>query len=307
MARSRKRSKVGGNPVIIPPALSSPSEIRVIAPSGPFDATLFWVSVGWLAQHHRVTFDRSLLNRDGFFAGSDDRRRHELQAALDDPLVSAIVAARGGWGTGRIVDSIDFAGFKRNPKWIVGFSDITTLHAYAWQHGVASLHAANLVSLGQANFCARSQWLQTLAQPCASMKLSGAPLVAGKGRGILVGGNLTVLISLLSRPTFRLPAPCILAIEDVAESSYRIDRLLDSLVNSSALGCIAGLALGQFTECGPGKHRVPVDRVLADWCRRLAVPTVCGLPFGHAEPNHPLVFGASAVVDGTSGELWIDP
>lgn len=292
-------------PVIVPPALEPGSQVRVIAPSGPFDRTLFWTAVGWLSCHQRVTYDRSIFSRKGFLAGSDARRHVELQAAIDDPQVAAVVAARGGWGANRITDSIDFSSLTRHPKWLVGFSDVTALHASAWRYGVASLHASNLVSLGRGDAESRLRWLHALRAPQHSIKMSGQPIVGGRCEGTLVGGNLTIIVNCLSKGRLTLPPRCILALEDVTESSYRIDRLLDTLLNSSLCGCVAGVALGQFVDCESGKFRVPVSQVLIEQFRKLGVPTLSELEFGHGRINLPLPLGQRAMLDCSAGELRV--
>lgn len=289
--------------MIVPPALEPGSEVRVIAPSGPFDRTLFWTAVGWLSCHQKVTYAQSIFSRDGFLAGSDSRRRAELQTAIDDPNIAAVVAARGGWGANRITESIDFSPLARHPKWLVGFSDVTALHVSAWQYGLVSLHASNLVGLGRGDAESRLRWLHALRTPQRSIKMSGIPLVGGRCKGTLVGGNLTIIVNCLSKGRLKLPPRCILALEDVTESSYRIDRLLDTLLNSPLCGCIAGVALGQFIDCEPGKFGVPVAQVLMDQFRRLGVPTLSDLQFGHGRVNLPLPLGQQATIDCAAGEL----
>jgi muramoyltetrapeptide carboxypeptidase len=291
--------------VIVPPSLEPGSEVRVIAPSGPFDRALFGAAVGWLSSRHRVAYDPDIFAYDGFLAGHDVRRRKELQSAIDDPNVSAIVTARGGWGAARIVSSVDFSGLVRNPKWIVGFSDATTLHANAWRMGVASLHAANLATLGNGDADARSQWLRALEDPHHERVIRGIPVVGGRCEGILVGGNLSIIVSCLSRGKLTLPSRCILALEDVSESSYRIDRMLDALLSSNVAGRIAGAVLGQFVDCDPGKYAVSVTQVLRDQFRRFGVPALGELEFGHGHVNTPLLLGQPALLDAQRGELSI--
>jgi len=289
--------------VLTPPALRPGSNIHIIAPSGPFDRALFWRAAGWLSKHHRLLFDRSIFERNGFLAGSDERRRVELQQAIDNPEIGAIVAARGGWGAARFVTSIDFSGLISHPKWIVGFSDPTVLHVRAWQFGVASLHAHNMVGLGRGEKYARDTWLQALEIPDKARVLRGHSLSAGKHNGVLVGGNLSVLFSCLAMGILHFPDNCILAIEDVAESSYRIDRMLNALLASGVMDRVAAFALGQFVDCDAGRHGVPVSEVLKDHIGRIGVPAVMNLPFGHGRVNEPLPLGAQVTLDGTLGEL----
>src|SRR4051812_35970765 len=125
---------------LIPAPLQRGSRIRVIAPSGPFDRTLVLRGMGWLAERYRVEFDLSIFQRNRFLAGSDQRRLDELNCALSDPSLAAIVSARGGYGLTRIAHLAEYAALRRHPKWIVGFSDCTALHVEAATQGVASMH-----------------------------------------------------------------------------------------------------------------------------------------------------------------------
>lgn len=244
-----------------------------------------------------------IFQREGFFAGSDARRRAELQRAIDDPDISAIVVARGGWGAARLVTSLDFGGLLSRPKWIVGFSDPTTLHICAWQTGVASIHANNLVCLGRAEATARQKWLEALESPDKPRVLAGRPSCSGEASGILVGGNLTVLFTCLAAGRLSFPESCILALEDINEPSYRIDRMLCGLFDSGLLDRVAAYAVGQFINCDSGNRGVPVNIVLRKHLERLNVPVVMDLPFGHGNINEPLLFGRRAILDGTRGEL----
>ncbi len=291
--------------MIVPPSLRRGSKLRVVAPSGPFDRTLFWRGVSWLSQYHRPVFDQTIFEREGFLAGSDERRRVEFQCAIDDPEASAIVVARGGWGAARFVNSIDFSGLLAHPKWLVGFSDPTILHVHAWQVGVASMHASNLVGLGRGDDQARENWLQALEFPSKPRVLRGRVLCPGSIAGTLAGGNLTVLVTSLAMGTLRFPDGCILALEDVAESSYRIDRLLHALLSSAVVDRVVAFALGQFIDCDSGNHGVEVSTVLCEQLRRTGVPVVVNLPFGHGSINTPLPLGTPATLDGTRGELSV--
>jgi muramoyltetrapeptide carboxypeptidase len=291
--------------VLIPPPLRTDSIIRVVAPSGPFDRALFWRAVGWLAQSCQVRFDPLIFERNGFLAGSDERRRAEFQSAIDDPAAAAIVCARGGWGAARFSQSLDYSQLLRFPKWLVGFSDPTTIHMNAWRLGVATMHANNLVALGRNDTIARETWLEALRCPMKHRVLRGVAAVAGKVSGALVGGNLTMLTCGLSTGTLSLPDGCILALEDVTESSYRVDRMLNALVSSGALDRIGAVALGEFFECDSGTHQVNVAEVLINHLLPMGIPVVTDLPFGHGRINVPLPLGPLATLDGTRGELHV--
>jgi muramoyltetrapeptide carboxypeptidase len=290
-------------PLVIPPALRPGATVRVIAPASPFDRTLALCGMAFLGERYRVQFDWRMFERDGFLAGSDARRREELARAIAAPDVAAVIAARGGYGITRIVNEIDFAALRRSPKWLVGFSDVTALHLEAQAVGVASLHAHHAAGLGRGDAHARSAWLSALEAPLAPRCLQGQTLRAGIVRGPLWGGNLTVLFTCAVTGRLRLPSGAILALEDVTEVSYRIDRMLSALRVGGHLRGVAGVAVGGFTDCPPGAHRVSVEHVLERELSSWGVPVLTGLPFGHDLPNQPLLLGAEAELDADAGCL----
>jgi muramoyltetrapeptide carboxypeptidase len=290
--------------LVIPPPLRPGATVRVIAPASPFDRTLALCGVAFLGQRYRVELDWRIFERDGFLAGPDERREEELQSAVRAPHVAAIVAARGGYGITRIASGVDFSVLRQSPKWLIGFSDVTALHVEAQAVGVASLHAHHAAGLGRGDAHARARWLAALEQPLAARTLRGKSLHAGGCvRGPLVGGNLTVLFTCAVTGRLRIPPGAILALEDVTEASYRIDRMLSALRLGGHLRGVAGVALGGFTDCSPGVHGVSVEHVLARELDALGVPAVAGLPFGHDLPNEPLLLGVEAELDAERGTL----
>jgi muramoyltetrapeptide carboxypeptidase len=290
--------------MLVPPALRPGDVVHVVAPSSPFDRALVLRGMGWLGERYRVRWDRTLFDRHGLFAGTDNRRLDELSRALAAPSVRAIVAARGGYGLTRIAHQLDFAEFRRSPKWIVGFSDITALHVEATRLGIASIHAENVAGLGRGDAHARAQWISALEYPNQPRVLRGTECWrSGTAEGVLAGGNLTLLFTCAAAGRLALPSPCILALEDVSEAAYRIDRMLSALAAGGALAPVRAVVLGDFEDCGPGKSGIPVRSVLEDCLGSLGVPILAGLPFGHGRHNAPLAFGRRACVDASKGEL----
>ena len=289
--------------LVIPPPLRPGSIVRVIAPASPFDRTLALCGIAFLGERFHVQFDWSIFERDGFLAGSDDRRQRELERAIAAPEVAAIVAARGGYGITRIASHVDFTPLRRSPKWLVGFSDVTALHVEAQAVGLASLHAHHVAGLGRGDARGRERWLRSLEAPLAARELLGVRLAPGRARGPLVGGNLTVLFTCAVTGRWRLPAGAILALEDVTESSYRIDRMLSALRLGGHLRGLAGVALGGFSACPAGPHGVPVEQVLERELGALGVPVLSGLAFGHDLPNEPLLLGVEAELDADGERL----
>ncbi len=293
---------------VIPAPLQPGSRVRVIAPSSPFDRTLVLRGMGWLSERYRVEFDWSIFEREGFLAGSDGRRLDELNRALRDPTLGAIVAARGGYGLTRIAHLADYGALLRNPKWIVGFSDITALHVEAQALGIASFHGPNAAALGRSDDWTRQRFVRALEAPSEPMVFEGLePRQPGVASGVLVGGNLTLLLTCQASGRLRLPHGAILVIEDVTEASYRIDRMLSALLASGALDSVAGVVLGDFTDCPDGPHRVPLRRVLDERLSELRVPVVAGLRFGHARYNEFVQLGAFAELDASAGRLTVKP
>jgi muramoyltetrapeptide carboxypeptidase len=291
---------------VVPKALRPGDRIRVIAPSSPFDQELFFRGVGWLAERYQVELGEHVLSRHGFLAGDDAARLADLEAALGARDIAAIVAARGGYGAGRIAHLANWTALRDAPKWLVGFSDTTLLHLEAQRVGVCSLHADNAAGLGRADSVARADWLAALERPCEARTLRGTHAIrAGVARGPLLGGNLTLLFTAQAAGRLTLPSGVILAIEDVTEASYRVDRMLSALFASRALDAVAGVAVGDFTDCPAGPHGVPIESVLEERLATLGVPVLAGLTFGHGRPNTPLPFGLEASLDSAQLSLEI--
>ena len=193
--------------VIIPPALRPGDLVAVVAPSGPADEVLVWRGLGWLAGRYRLRYDRGVLARAGYLAGSDARRCEELCAAFADPEVRAVLAARGGYGLSRFAHQLDWAAFAASPRWIVGFSDVTALHVEAARAGVASVHGPNVTGVGRSNARARASLLAALEEPLAPRAYDRLRVLhEGAAEGPLFGGNLTMLHACAAAGRLQAPA-----------------------------------------------------------------------------------------------------
>jgi muramoyltetrapeptide carboxypeptidase len=294
--------------VLYPPPVLPGDTLRIVAPSGPFDKTLFYRALAWLGQRYRVIWSRGILERRGYLAGSDQRRLDELNEALRDPHARALIAVRGGYGATRIAAGADFASLARHPKWCVGFSDFTALHLEALRAGVASLHAQNLGALGRADEVARAAWLEALERPLACRTFSGlAVLSPGRATGTLVGGNLTMLFTAAASGQLALPRGVILFFEEVNEAPYRIDRMLTALCASGHLDAVAGFCVGDLAGDGQHGARREACRAVLDCLGHLGVPILAGLPVGHGLVNLPLPLGLPARLDAALGALIVNP
>jgi muramoyltetrapeptide carboxypeptidase len=284
----------------LPPPLAPGDVVAVVAPSSPFPREELWRGLAWLGLRYRLSAGAGLLARDGFLAGSDARRAGELARAMRDPAVKAVVAARGGYGAMRILDAVPWDELGRRPKWLVGFSDVTALHAAAWAAGVASVHAPNVTGLGRdGSPSLRAAWLAAVERPSAPRAWRGLRVVrGGRAAGPIVGGNLALLHAMAAAGRLTVPPGAVLALEDVTEAPYRVDRMLTSLRLGGHLARASAIVLGGFEKCAAGPDGRTVDEVLDERTRDLGVPVLAGAPFGHAHPNEAFVLGAPVRVEG---------
>jgi muramoyltetrapeptide carboxypeptidase len=277
--------------------------VRVIAPSSPFDVAEFEAGVARLATRYRVSFDPSIFARRGFLAGDDARRRAELEAAIEDPSVDAIVAVRGGYGAMRIVAGIDPARLSARPRVLVGLSDVTALHALWARAGVSSIHGAMVTALGRAPEALVERWFAALEgappAPVGGLVHLAGPRVTAEGP--LLGGNLTLLAAMVGTPLAMPLAGAILFLEEIGEAPYRIDRMLTQLRLSGALDEIAGVVLGTFTRCDPRADGTTALETVRERLDELGVPVLAGIPAGHDEEGIELPFGAPVAIDARRG------
>lgn len=293
--------------MILPPPVRSGDVVRVIAPSSPFDpdalARGLAVLSGTLGLRPRMRSD--LAARHAYLAGDDARRIEEWREAVADDEARAIFCARGGYGAMRLLPDVDPAPLLARPKALVGFSDVTALHAVLNRAGLATVHGPVVTQLGRAPADAVRHLGALLSRagapgPAREAPGPGADLVAGRtlrpGRasGPLLGGSLTLLAHLQGTPFAPRLDGAILLLEDVGEKPYRIDRYLTQLWLAGALAGVAGVALGQLTGCDDG------DVLAADVVREavlaLGVPAIEGLPSGHEDANFAVPLGARATL-----------
>jgi muramoyltetrapeptide carboxypeptidase len=291
-----------------PPAPLQPGDrLLVIAPSGALrDRTAFDQGVEiWRSRGYQVELSPGFDDRWGYLAGSDQTRRRQLQAAFDDPTCRGILCARGGYGGARILEDWDWNN--PEPKWLVGFSDITSLLLSLSLQGVSGVHAPLLTTIAAEpdwSIQRLFDWLE--GRPVAP--LTGKGWGNGQASGFLLPINLTVATNLLGTPIQPDFANAILAIEDVGEAPYRIDRMLTQWRLCGIFQQIKGIAIGRFSQCTAPAH-IPsftVEEVLRDRLGDLNLPIVSDLPFGHDGVNAALPVGIPAHLDGDLGVLTCD-
>ncbi len=307
--------------LIRPPGLSRGSRIALVAPAGPLlDRDDLARAEGLCrALGYEPALGRNTGERHGYFAGTDDQRLADLNDAIRDPDLAAIWCIRGGYGTTRILDRVDFDALGRRPKPLIGYSDITAVLNAATRHtGVVTFHAP-MARAAMPPF-SRRHFERVLAghQPAGRLERLPEPagvllprenrivtLRGGVAEGPLAGGNLTLLQCLLGTPHFPDLDGAILFLEDVGEDLYRVDRMLAHLRLAGALDRLAGLAVGRFTEL---KRATPdgalgYDEVLATYFLPLGIPAAYGFPIGHIDDQWTLPLGVRARLDADAGEL----
>jgi muramoyltetrapeptide carboxypeptidase len=290
--------------LIRPPHLSEGDVVRIVAPSGPVREADLEAGAMLLAKRYRVRYDPAALFRaEGFLAGPDEHRLHELQAALADPQCKAVFLARGGYGLLRLLPFIDRARLRAAPKPIVGFSDGTALCALAATAGVASIHGPLVTQLPRLPDGDRQALFGLLERPGQGLLLSELEtLIPGRVQGPLLGGNLEVFSRLLGTPFLPDLRGAVLFLEDVGERPYRVDRLITHLDLAGVFDMVSAVVVGEFKDClEPQNDKRPpspsVSEVLEERLGRLPIPVAIGGKFGHGDSNAPLPYGTLVELD----------
>ncbi len=298
--------------------LPAGSLIAVVAPAGPAPGRLDRLPALYGAAGYRCRIYPGCQLDTGYLAGPDATRLADLHAALADPDVAAIHALRGGYGSMRLLDGVDVALLRSNPKLLIGYSDVTALHALWCRHGLPSLHApmpasdllrADADAAASPAYAADRDALFELlrhgvraGEAWAPPLAPGALQVAGQAEGRLMGGNLSLVAALLGTPWAWAAEGAILLLEDINEEPYRVDRLLTQLRLAGVLQAVGGFVLGSFTE------RASPAVVLQQMLGGLGKPVLGGWPAGHGAPNRPLPLGVRVQIQVPSpAERWGSP
>lgn len=286
-----------------------------MAPGGPVAAEPvergMAVLAGWGL---RPRLGRHALGRHGFLAGTDEQRAADLAEAFADPAVRGVFCTRGGYGTQRVVDLLDMAAVRRDPKVVCGYSDITALHLALWRTArLATLHGPVVAWDDQRCPAESAESLRVAVMDAAptvvvrSSREASAPVVVpGRASGTLLGGNLSMLATSVGTADLPDLSGAILLIEEIGEPPYRVDRLLTQLRRSGVLADLAGVALGQFTGCAD-RQGVDIAQVLGERLGDLGVPVLGGLPLGHGQTPRTVGLGVPAALDAATGTLTVSP
>ena len=286
--------------ITIPVRLHPGDTIGIVAPAGPYDRDTFARGIGYLKElGFKVLTPPGLLDVDGcrYLAGSDPHRARFINQLFADNRIDAIICARGGYGSIRILTLLDYQAIADNPKVFIGFSDITVLlTVLADRSGLATFHGPVVTSLADAPVETRNSLMQAVSSDIKlEIKVSrGITINPGSASGIVCGGNLATLCHLVGTPFAPNFSDKILFIEDRAEAPYKIDRMLTHMKLAGCFENLAGIALGHFEDCGPLND---VYQIIAETFRDEPFPILAGLDAGHGQHNRTLPFGIEATLD----------
>ncbi len=293
--------------ILRPPALQPGDLVAVVAPAGPFDSALLEKGAAiWRDRGFVVQISPELKQRREYLAGDDDHRLKLLEAALSDPAVKAVVAARGGYGSLRLLDRLNLESLARQPKIVIGFSDLTALQLDLWrQRRLVTFSGPMMASrqLIEMNAPEREVYFATLRNTDPPPPLAAKQIIrptAKTANGWMMAGNLTMLCCLAAAQ--RLPDlhGAVLLIEDVNEAPYRVDRALTALRLGGHLENLAGLVCGSF---GPEIDDATLHRILLDCLRDSAFPILSGAEYGHDGPNRLIPLGVPVEFDSFSRQV----
>lgn len=278
--------------------------VALVAPSSPFDTEEFTKASSILeCRGYRAICGKHASERKGYLAGSDLERAEDLVQAFSDPSIAAVVCIRGGYGSGRLLDWLPFSILSQNPKILLGYSDITFLHAaFHRQLGWVTFHGPNFIEMSDEGFPSTATVFSALeGKEEFAWKIDDHHVIRdGSGEGKIIGGNLTCFAHLIGTPYFPDPSGSLLFVEDRGEALYRLDRTFTQLKLAGILEHIRGLILGSFQDCGPPEE---IWDVVLEHTHAFSFPIVCGLPFGHGLENDVLPLRLPFFLDTRQGIL----
>lgn len=294
---------------IYPSSLNPGDKIAILAPAGPMDPSVVDSAAMVLRQvgYDPIVFPTA-YGKHGYFSGTEAERTADLKAALTDPEIRAVLCARGGYGAALILDSLATIPLEKDPKWVIGFSDISALHALMASRNIASIHSsmAKQIALGpdDPDNATLFEILQGRMPRYVFSPDSCNHL--GKATGRIVGGNLAVIQALINTPYDIIQPNTILFIEDVSEPIYKIERIVYQLRMAGILSRLKGLIIGQFTDYQPDALHPDMNdmfaKALADYPD---LPVAFNIPIGHVDHNVPIVESAWATLDITPQEVTL--
>ena len=289
---------------IAPPPLAPGDTLGVVAPAGHFDTDRFHRGLAVLeSMGFRTAYDETVFGRNRYLAGSDTQRAEQINRYFKDDGIKAVICARGGFGALRILSSLDYPSIRLNPKRFIGFSDITALlYTLNARCGLITYHGPNVTALSTATKDSK-RWLchaLTSNVPPQGRLKGGITLQPGTASGQVIGGNLTTLCHMIGTPFQPDLRGRILLLEDIAEATYRIDRMLTQMKLAGLFEEVAGIALGSFRRCG---NMDEIFTIVVDILGEYRMPISAGFPVGHQRRNLTIPLGIQATLDADEKRL----
>lgn len=288
--------------MIQPPFLQKNDTIGIVSPGRKLDTETIDAAIRIIESWgFRVRLGKNIFsNNHAYMAGTDQERLTDLQAMLDDTSVQAVVCARGGYGTTRILDTLDFRSFIKEPKWICGFSDITALHLKLQAIGIKSIHSTMPVLFSKSESGSSVQALQKIltGQKIVLLGKKNLRNKEGEAKGELIGGNLSLIIDSLGTNSEIDTENKILILEEVDEYFYRIDRMMTHLKRAKKLDRLAGLVIGYMTDIKESELAFleSIEDIILNHTRGFSFPVAFSFPVGHENPNLPWIQGSKAAL-----------
>ena len=295
----------------IPPYLHAGDVIGIVAPARKISAKELKPAIEFMEMNgFRVALGKNIFEKDNQFAGTDEQRSADFQTFLDDPDIKAIWCARGGYGSVRIIDRLEFTGFVRNPKWICGYSDVTVFHSHLHRLDYATLHCTMPINIKEEDFYSsnntsmvRALTGKSLTYPVPSHLFNRY----GEATAPIVGGNLSILYSLLASNSDISTDGKILFIEDLDEYLYHIDRMMMALKRSGKLANLAGMVVGGMSDMNdntiPFGHTA--EEIISHVMEEYNYPVCYGFPSGHLDDNMALRLGTEVSLSVTERQTTL--
>ena len=296
----------------LPPALSPGDLVYITAPAKCIDESAVETAANWLKQNGlSVRISPHCTGNHNYFSGTDEERLMDMQTALDNPEIKAIWCARGGYGSVRIIDQLNWEVFDHNPKWLIGFSDITVFHQRLQQNGIASIHGTMPLNVAENTKESLDSLLNAISGNPRSMEGKASDWnINGTAIGRVIGGNLSIVCSLIGTNDQPDYSGSILFIEDLAEHLYHVDRMFYSLKKSGILKQLVGVVIGGMTDM---KDTNPpfgssLEEIISHHLAPSNIPVAFDLPSGHINDNQAIVLGGKYTlsVSETGSKLSFD-
>ncbi|RLD24875.1 MAG: LD-carboxypeptidase [Bacteroidetes bacterium] len=281
--------------MIFPRSLTKGDKIAIVSPSGRLQENSLDAAIKILTSWGlQVVLGKHVYDTNNYFAGQDSHRIADLQEAFDEPSIAAVLCARGGYGVTRIMEKIELNSIKKTPKWVIGYSDITALHLRLENQGIAGIHGPMGTSFSDGKAHSAIESLRDLLFNKTSKISAMEPGVTpGLITAPITGGNLSLIVDSLGTPDEIDTQNKILFIEEIAEKTYKIDRMFQQLLRAGKLDKLAGLIIGHFSEIDEGSTPFGESwkEVITNIAQNYSYPLSFGFNIGHEPANYPVVIG----------------